>query len=146
MDGIVISMIDTRDAAYYEVVQLRDEVLRIPLGRSIKNDDLSRDETALIFTASKENRVIGCVLFQPLDAGVMKLRAMAVTQSLQGNGIGRMLVQAAERAAREAGYSSIELHARMVVAAFYTALGYLPTGEIFTEVGIPHIKMLKDLA
>ena len=56
-----------------------------------------------------------------------------------------MLVEAAEAYAKEKGYSSIILHARQVAEPFYKKLGYYTTSSVFTEVGIPHVVMEKDI-
>jgi hypothetical protein len=39
----------------------------------------------------------------------------------------------------------VSLHARKIVAGFYSRLGYTTIGGEFTEVGIPHLKMEKQL-
>jgi predicted GNAT family N-acyltransferase len=36
------------------------------------------------------------------------------------------------------------LHARIVAVGFYEKMGYVRQGELFTEVGIPHVLMQKD--
>ena len=128
-----------------EVWQLRETVLRIPLGLSLANEDLSRDRLNEIFIAVADGRVIGCVFMQPLEGGAIQLRAMAVYAEWQGKGVGRKLVTAAEAWAREAGYRKIELHARKVAQAFYASLGFEVESGEFVEVGIPHCMMGKML-
>jgi N-acetylglutamate synthase-like GNAT family acetyltransferase len=127
------------------VWQLREDVLRIPLGLSLRNEDLSRDKINEIFIAEADGRVIGCVFMQPMDAASIQLRAMAVYPEWQGRGVGALLVAAAEEWSRTAGYQRIELHARKVAMGFYLAIGYQSFGDQFTEVGIPHFMMEKSL-
>ena len=128
------------------MLELRDRVLRIPLGLSVRNDDLSPDVHDILLIACRNSEVLGCVILHPLDNKVVRLRAMAVAPEYQGTGIGRLLVKDAERVAREEGFRRIILHARMVVHSFYEKLGYARQGEVFTEVGIPHVLMQKDFA
>jgi predicted GNAT family N-acyltransferase len=78
-------------------------------------------------------------------ADIYKLRQMAVSGELQGKGIGKMLVAAAEVFAAQNGYNKIVLHARKVAMGFYHALGYTQAGTEFSEVGIPHYAMEKTL-
>ena len=144
-DEIVISRISPAAPQYQQVWDLREEVLRKPLGRTLKDDDLSRDHTDAIFIAEQNNTVIGCVLMHHIDDSQVQLRAMAVYDSWQGKGVGRMLVQAAEQYALQAGYGQIILHARKVALGFYTGMGYVAYGAEFTEVGIPHFMMEKIL-
>lgn len=144
MHNITISRIYSTDSLYQQVWDLREEVLRIPLGLSLKNEDLSRDKINTIFIALHEGRVIGCVFMQPIDKSEIQLRAMAVYNEWQGKGVGRLLVQAAEEWAWQEGYDKIILHARKVAMGFYKTLGYHQYGDQFLEVGIPHYMMEKE--
>ena len=145
MDNIIISTIGVSSPKYQQVYDLRETVLRIPLGLSLKNEDLSRDLVNTIFIAEQEGHVIGCVLMQEIDIDNVQLRAMAVYDDWQGKGIGRLLVTALEKLAAEQGYKRIELHSRDVAKGFYLSLGYNTCSDEFTEVGIRHVMMEKPL-
>jgi predicted GNAT family N-acyltransferase len=54
-------------------------------------------------------------------------------------------VKQAEAAARAGNIFKVTLHARISARRFYEQLGYTASGEVFTEVTIPHIAMEKDL-
>lgn len=146
MEGIVVSRIDINDAKYPQVYNLREEILRKPIGLSLKDEDLSADAQNAIFIAEHEGNVIGCVMLYPIaDEEKIKLRQMAVYDEWQGKGVGKLLVDAAEAYAKEKGYLSIILHARKIAEGFYKRLGYYTTSSEFTEVGIPHVVMEKDV-
>lgn len=145
MNDITIRLIDTEAPEYKGVWQVREDTLRKPLGRSLKNENISWDKDALIFAALHNEQVIGCVLLTKVDEQTAKLRAMAVYGHWQGKGIGRLLVNALEETALKTGYKKIVLHARKVALDFYKRLNYTVVGNEFTEVGIPHYKMEKDL-
>lgn len=141
---IEIKHITATSPEYEQVWQLREDVLRKPLGLSLKDEDLSDDADDDILIAVQEHKVIGCVMLK--DAGNnAKLRQMAIADEWQGKGIGRMLVQTAEQTAKGNGYAKIVLHARQVAIDFYRKLGYTIVSELFTEVGIPHRIMEKAL-
>jgi len=127
------------------MLDLRDQVLRIPLGLSVRNDDLSKDLQDVLLVASRGSDVIGCAILHSIDKEVVRLRAMAVTPVIQKNGIGRMLVEEAERVACQQGYTRIILHARIVAVGFYEKMGYLCHGDPFIEVGIPHVLMQRQM-
>jgi hypothetical protein len=127
------------------VWQLREDVLRRPLGLSLKNESLAMDYEDVILVALSGATVIGCLMLHPLPGSVMKFRQMAVSDSWQGRHIGRMLMEAGEQLAAEKNYTMVSLHARKIVAGFYSRLGYTTIGGEFTEVGIPHLKMEKQL-
>lgn len=145
MDNLKISYINSTSPKYLQVWELREEVLRKPLGMSLKNEDLSNDHVDTIFIAEQNGVVVACLMLHRVAADVYKLRQMAVSQELQGKGIGRILVSAAEIFAVQNGYKKIVLHARKVATGFYDALGYKQVGDQFSEVGIPHYAMEKAI-
>lgn len=145
MAQISIREIKVNTPEYEQVWELREEVLRKPLGQSLKNDDLSGDAHDHILAAFKDNKVVGCVILHPKENSIMKLRQMAVHPSMQGTGVGTLIVKAAEAAALEYGFNKMDMHARVVALNFYKKLGYTVSSDVFTEVGIPHVVMEKSL-
>jgi GNAT superfamily N-acetyltransferase len=146
MNDITIATVTSKDPEYKAVLQLREDVLRKPLGMSLANEDLSMDAEDTIFIALHDGQVIGCLMLHSISDTVMKFRQMAVSEVWQGKGIGRLLMTAAEQQIAAKGYTTIMLHARQIVCGFYEALGYDITSSAFTEVGIPHVIMKKVLA
>lgn len=133
-------------ADYTAACQLREAVLRAPLGRVLRPEDVADEEAQLHFvTHDDAGHVVGCVLFKPLSATHIKLRQMAVSPTLHGGGVGRALVTFAEAALRAKGYRSIETSAREVAIGFYEKLGYRREGPIYEEIAGPHTKMTKEL-
>lgn len=141
-----VYIITTTHPFYQQVIDLRQRVLRAPLGLDIYKDDLEAETEQIIFIYEEDGLVLGCVLLQHADAETFKLRQMAVAPESQGKGIGAALVQAAETYALQTGKKQILLHARNVAIPFYEKSGYVAEGKEFTEVGIPHHHMRKNLA
>jgi predicted GNAT family N-acyltransferase len=50
-----------------------------------------------------------------------------------------------EKEAEKRRIGEIALHARETAVGFYEKLGYVVSGERFTEVGIPHWYMQKNM-
>ncbi len=141
---LIIREITVDDPAYPQVWELRDAVLRRPLGQSLHNDDTSGDHLERIFIAEYDAaRVVACVMLRPLRDKAFKLRQMVVAPEAQGTGVGRALVQVAEESVFREGAARIEMNARAVVLPFYEKLGYTIEGDGFIEVGIPHFFMQK---
>ena len=131
---------------YDQVLALREAVLRRPIGLSLKDEDLSGEqaETTLIATTG-DGSVVACLMMRHLTEEEAKLRQMAVAPEMQGQGIGLALLQKAEELAVERGYRIISLHARETAVPFYLRAGYRVIGDVFTEVGIPHLFMNKRI-
>ncbi|MES2479816.1 MAG: GNAT family N-acetyltransferase [Bacteroidota bacterium] len=143
MSTISIQKINTRSEFFPQVFDLREKVLRNPLGLSLYHEDTSGDHEDDIFIAIENEQVIACLMAKDLGKGVLKLRQMAVDGNRQGKGIGKLLMQEAEADAKNRGFNRIELHARQNAIGFYQQLGYTVYGDIFTEVTIPHLAMEK---
>jgi predicted GNAT family N-acyltransferase len=70
---------------------------------------------------------------------------MAVIASHRGTGLGAFVLDALEREAVAHGISHIKLSAQLHARGFYERCGYTAHGDIYDDVGIPHIDMEKRL-
>lgn len=126
-------------------VELRDRILRKPLGLQFSREDLAAEKNDHHLVALDGDAVVGVILMRVLDGTTIKMRQVAIDENLQRTGIGRKLVDFSERFSKEKGFQRIELHARRVAVPFYLKLGYHTLGDEFFEVGIPHFKMARDI-
>lgn len=140
-----IQLIKHGTEAYQQMVELRREVLRRPLGLDFTPEQLEAEAADTIVAGLENDKVIACCLLTPQEDKTLQLRQMAVDTSLQSKGMGREIVRFAENWARNNGYRTIILHARDIAIGFYEKCGYNLVGEGFTEVGIPHHLMEKNL-
>lgn len=145
MSAPTLDFIHPDHPLYAGELELRFRVLREPLGYTREQVTFPFERDSLHLVAHHEGVVLGCVLFNPEDAHGGRLFQMAVSPSLQGQGLGARLVRALEDGLRERGFTHVHLHARAPVVPFYERLGYAVYGEPFTEVGIPHRHMRKTL-
>lgn len=134
---------------YHSMVELRNDVLRKPLGLSFTTEQLQEEMNDILIGCfdhdNNKSILIGCCILTPLDQHRVQLRQMAVSPDLQGKGLGRDIINFAERYAIDNGFDILTMHARKVATGFYLRLGYEIRGEEFTEVGIPHYEMRKIL-
>ena len=100
---------------------------------------------SLHLVALDGGRVVGCVLFHPEGPQTGRLFQMVVAPDRQGTGLGTRLVRSLEEAVAARGFREVTLHARDTAAGFYARLGYAPFGAPYTEVGIPHRSMRRQL-
>jgi len=127
------------------MVNLRNDILRKPLGLTFSGGELEAEKEDVLMGAFEDDRLLGCCVLTRMDAATVRLRQMAVPNNMQGKGIGRALMIFAENIARDLGYKKLCMHARTTAVGFYQKLGYARTGEEFTEVTIPHYIMEKGL-
>jgi len=140
-----LKIIDHGSKQYKEMVELRRQLLRKPLGLDFDKEDLEKEKHDILIAAYEDDVMLGCCILTQTGANTVRLRQMAVKAGLQGKGIGRVLMQFAENIARDRGNKKLTMHARKTAAGFYEKLGYRVTGDEFTEVTIPHYIMEKKL-
>jgi GNAT superfamily N-acetyltransferase len=142
---MALKMIDHGTQEYQQMVNLRMEILRKPLGLSFDPEELEREKEDILMGAFEEEKLLGCCLLTRVDDHTLRLRQMAVPSGMQGKGVGRALMIFCENVARDRGYKRLIMHARKTALGFYQKLGYHTSGEEFVEVTIPHFIMEKAL-
>lgn len=129
-------------------IELRRRVLRLPLGIDFTSSELASESDQIHLAAFNKGELLAVLLFKICSVKTacgLKMRQVAVEPSKQGTGIGKALVGFSEQWALDHGYTYIELHARKTAQPFYLSLGYQTVGDDFEEVGIPHVRMEKQL-
>jgi GNAT superfamily N-acetyltransferase len=143
--GMALKIIDHGSREYQQMVHLRNEILRRPLGLQFTPEELDKEKEEILIGAFEEEKMLGCCMLIVEAPNSVRLRQMAVLNNLQGKGIGRALMQFAENIARDRGFQKITMHARKTAIGFYEKLGYRISGHEFEEVTIPHYIMEKLL-
>ena len=132
-------------ADYAKALNLRDQVLRQPLGLSFTEAELKKDENDTHFGLFEGETILACLILTETENKRMKMRQVAVDIRYQGKGLGKKLSLAAEQYALNKGFNVMFCHARKTAAPFYQSLGYSIVGDEFVEVNIPHYIMQKNL-
>jgi GNAT superfamily N-acetyltransferase len=142
---MALKIIDHGTPEYKQMVKLREEVLRRPLGLAFSPAELEKEKDNLLMAAFEDDQILGCCMLVEEGAQTVRLRQMAVLDDLQGKGIGKALMTFAENLARDRGYKTITMHARKNSVGFYEKMGYKRSGLEFEEITIPHYVMEKQL-
>jgi ribosomal protein S18 acetylase RimI-like enzyme len=130
---------------YNQMVNLRLEIMRKPLGLSFSAAELQKEKDDILIGAFDEDEIIGCCILTKIDQNTARLRQMAVQKNQQGMGIGEAMMAFAENIARDKGYKLLTMHARDTAIGFYEKFGYKVKGPAFIEVNINHHEMEKKL-
>lgn len=142
---MALQIIDHGSPQYEQMIALRDQLLRRPLGLSINPEEMENEAGNILIGYTDDGKMEGCCMLVPLDTKTIQLRQMAVLAGLQGKGIGRVILHFAENIARDKGYKKMMMHARATAVGFYEKNGYRKKGEPFYEVTLPHYVMEKNL-
>ncbi len=140
-----LHQIDYGTEEYQQMLQLRDEILRRPLGLDFTELDLESDKKDLLIGAFDDGKIMGCCVLTHESKDTIRLRQMAVKNTIQGKGVGQQILRFTEILAKDKGYKTLSMHARDTAIGFYEKQGYKVVGDPFVEVTIPHHKMEKNL-
>jgi ribosomal protein S18 acetylase RimI-like enzyme len=136
---ITITSPVTRDdfKAYYA---LRYKVLREPWGhpRGTEKDDFEPISEHFM-AVNEKGEVLGVVKLYEESKTVGHVSHLAVSESHQHQGIGRLLIETVESRARHHGYKTIGMMARVTATAFFEKYGYRVKGIPSPHLGITHL-------
>lgn len=115
----------------------------VPLDREL--DGLDAHEDCLHYLLRLEGRPVGTARVRlSKDAG--KIERVAILPDVQGMGLGHKLMRYIVNDLRSSkGVQTAKLSSQTHAIAFYEALGFEATGEIYPDAGIPHRDMFLDL-
>ncbi|MBS1495547.1 MAG: GNAT family N-acetyltransferase [Bacteroidetes bacterium] len=141
-----LKQIDFGSKEYQQMVKLRTQILRQPLGLSFTPEELEKEKDNILIAAFDEDEMLGCCMLIKIDNQTLQLRQMAVNNNLQGKGIGASIMAFAENISRDRGYKKLIMHARDTAIGFYEKFGYKVIGDGFLELNIPHHIMEKKIS
>lgn len=125
------------ESAFYEQERaLRNEVLLRPFGIPDFAWEM-HDQSAWHIVALESGKVVGCVLLVPRE-GKAQLMQMAVRETVQRKGVGKLLIQELLCFAKQKGIVEVFCHSRSYANDFYLKMGFTQYGETFEEVGMKH--------
>lgn len=136
---------DVSDCAYQQALDLRESILRIPLGLTLSHKDVENDGQQIQIGAFNQSELIGCIMVAKLEneTDTFRIRQMAVKASHRQQGIGQALVLLAENNIKNQNGARIILDARKTALGFYQSMQYQSTSIEFIANTIPHIVMEK---
>jgi len=144
-EKLQLKEIEYNSPEYKQELELRDKVLRKPLGMSLFVENLDADKNDVHIGAFIHHQLVGVLILTRLDDDQVKMRQVAVDEEMRFKKIGREMVLYAEMISLNRHYRTMVLNARKTALAFYEKLGYETVSDEFLEINIPHFKMRKDL-
>lgn len=124
--------------------QIRRTVFVEGQGIAEELDTDGLDDQAEHVIMYKDNQPAGCARLRYTENN-MKLERLAVLESFRGQGLGKELMLFVDEYAKEKQVDKVIMSAQQYLEKFYNSLDYQRDGDVFTEVGIPHVKMYKEV-
>lgn len=122
--------------------RLRQQVLYPD--KAIRDMAMECDEDGIHYGAFTENKLVAVVSTFRQEGGVQMCK-LAINPTLQHKGIGSRFLQYITERAMESSATLIWCNACIGTEGFYLKAGFKPGGNWFTENGIEHIRMDKEL-
>ncbi|MDD3321285.1 MAG: GNAT family N-acetyltransferase [Paludibacter sp.] len=141
-----VKIISYNSEDYRLELELRDRVLRKPLGMNLYDENLDKEVSDVHIGAFQDEILIGVLILSFIGDETLKMRQVAVDQNSRSKKVGSKMVNFSENWALSNNFKIIELHARSTAVEFYQKLGYKIISEQFFEINIAHFKMRKVLA
>ena len=124
---------------------VRMKVFQEEQGIGREHDFDGHDSSATHIIVYHQNQPVGTGRMRHVDDGVVKIERVAVLSHARGQGIGRLIMDRMHAHLSEIGIAQATLDAQAHAKRFYEGLGYVQQGDIFEEVGLPHVVMVKQL-
>lgn len=131
----------------YDILRLRQQVFILEQSCLYLDTD-GFDEVAhhLMIYRQKElvaySRLFGLNMPYP---GYLSIGRVVTSPRYRGSSYGRKLMQHSIEQVRSIhGPFPVKIGAQAYLTAFYSSLGFRPTGQRYMEDGIPHLKMVLD--
>lgn len=103
------------------------------------------DDDALHLVAYDGADLVGTCRLLRGDGLTWTLGRMAVRADRRRGGVGRAIMDEAERQVRAQGGRALRLSAQMHAVGFYSRNGYRTRGGVYPDAGIPHVRMERTL-
>ncbi|MGI6617888.1 MAG: GNAT family N-acetyltransferase [Saccharofermentanales bacterium] len=147
LDQLDFRIIDINSDDYGQTLLLRHEILRRPIGKSIAEDDLSRENEDCILGAFHGEQLVAMATLKDSSSEESIIRYVAVDESWRRQGIGTAIILRLEEEAMRRKKKRIRLMARVTVVPFYENLGYKKEGETFVPDNhtVVHVWMSREL-
>lgn len=131
---------------YLAAVKIRNQVFvkeqNVPLSIEIDGNEAY----AIHFVLYDDKKIpLATVRLLPIDEDQVKVQRMAVLKEYRGQGLGKILLNAAADFAKEHDFKEMTLGAQWQAQNFYQQMGFKTAGEPFEEAGMKHITMTKQL-
>ncbi|MGB5457235.1 MAG: GNAT family N-acetyltransferase, partial [Gammaproteobacteria bacterium] len=125
---------------------LRYRILRAPWGEPQGSEIDDIEDRCFHIMAMDDQTIVGVGRLQFNSADEAQIRYMAVEKDYEGNGIGRIIVNALEQEAMDRNVNTVTLDAREPAVGFYQELGYSVKEKSYVLFDkIQHYRMTKQV-
>ncbi|MCC0178107.1 GNAT family N-acetyltransferase [Waterburya agarophytonicola K14] len=145
MDSLQIKTVGYQ-AEIAAIKHIRTKVFQEEQGVSaeLEFDGLDADTTH--FLAYINHEAVGTARIREIDRDTTKIERLAVLPQARKQGIGKKLMSAALEVISDQNKIRAIVYSQEYITPLYQGLGFEIVGEKFSEAGMSHVKMVKQLS
>lgn len=131
-----------------QCLKVREEVFVVEKGvsKGIEVDEHDcLDKLCDHFLIKYQNNNVGTIRCLHTTGDIIRVQRFCFLKEQRGIGLGKTVMKYIENYYKKLGIKTIEMDAKYEVHGFYEKCGYSKTSDVFLEVNIEHIKMMKNL-
>ena len=132
------------DSLPKEALDIRTEVFVCEQGFIDKPYETDKIATHIVMY-DNERAVATCRISKTDTPSTFLIGRIAVLKSLRGNGLGRKIIDEAEKYLISVGAKTTVIHSQLRARDFYVRCGYTVISEIEYEQDYPHVWVKKEL-
>jgi predicted GNAT family N-acyltransferase len=137
----------TNPAELAAAFAIRREVFCVEQGVPEHEEIDGLDDACHHYLVRSDAEPVATARVRRLPDGAHKVERVAVRKLYRGSGLGRALMDRVMADIASAGGARVVvLNAQLAVRDFYAGLGFRAEGEVFEEAGIPHVRMVREIA
>lgn len=129
----------------YSILQLRNEVFVVEQNCVFQDAD-NKDQPAYHLMGWREEKLVAYSRLIPSDIAYefASIGRVVTSPAERRSGVGKMLMkQSIECVTKLFGPVTIKLGAQLYLRQFYESFGFVQSGDIYIEDGIPHVEMIR---
>lgn len=95
--------------------------------------------------ALEDDQPVATARLVTLDAMTVKITRVAVLPEYRNRGIARHMMEMLIEYSKREGFSEVIVDSQLEAVGLYLKLGFIPSGQVFIDAGIPHQRMIKAI-
>ncbi|ALS00944.1 hypothetical protein ATZ33_06040 [Enterococcus silesiacus] len=129
----MVKIVNWNSEEYWAGIKLRNQLLKTSAGKAWINDLPLNEKKDIHMAAMIDGRVVGTLLLSMKTQTAAQIKQVAIDESYQGFGLGKKLLESAERIAELMNFQSVFLTGRKQAWGFYDHFGYQSVGCAYSD-------------
>lgn len=129
----MVKIVNWNSEEYWAGIDLRNKLLKTSAGKEWIQDLPLNEEKDTHVAAMIDGIVVGTLLLSKKSQTIAQIKQVAINEDYQGFGIGKKLLQFAEKIAELMAFQTVILTGRKQAWGFYDHFGYQSVGHAYSD-------------